>query len=72
MNELELIFTMLGEKVTTEITINKDAKGFDECSDAAKEGGGVAGRAREDAESKIGKSIISDKNYLEDKKKRLN
>jgi len=74
MNDLELIFTMLGERVTTEITINKDAKGFDECSDAAKEGGGVAGRAREDAEKKIGKSIVSDENYLKEseKKKRLN
>jgi len=26
MNELEIIFSMLGEKVTTEITINKDAR----------------------------------------------
>ena len=28
MNDLELIFTMLGEASTTEITRNKDARGF--------------------------------------------
>jgi hypothetical protein len=65
MNDLELIFSMLGERVTTEITRNKDAKEFDECSDAAKDGGEVAGNARKDAERRIGKSIISDENYLE-------
>ncbi len=75
MNDLELIFTMLGERVTTEITRTKDAKQFDTCSDSAKEGGEVAGNARKDAERRIGKSIISDENYLEgnekEKRKRL-
>ncbi len=64
MNDLELIFSMLGERVTTEITKNKDADGFLECGKSAKEGGEVAGNARKDAERKIGKSIISDENYL--------
>jgi len=47
---------------------------FDECKDAAKDGGEVAGNARKDAEKRIGKSIISDENYLtetENKKKRI-
>jgi len=35
MNDLELIFTMLGEKVTTEITKSKEAKNFPECKTAA-------------------------------------
>src|SRR3989344_5016077 len=73
MNDLELIFTMLGKRVSTEITKNKEAKGFRECEDAAIEGGQVAGNARKDAEKRIGKSIITDENYLhftEDKKKR--
>jgi len=69
MNDLELIFTMLGERVTTEITKSKDAQEFDECSDAAKEGGEVAGNARKDAERRIGKAIISDENYLEGSEK---
>jgi uncharacterized membrane protein len=73
MNDLELIFTMLGEKVTSEITSTKDAKGFKECKDAAKQGGDVAGNARADAEKKIGKPIVSSENYLSmsEKKKKL-
>jgi len=64
MTDLELIFTMLGEKVTTEITKSKEAKNFPECKTAAREGGGVAGNARRDAQSKIGKPVISKENYL--------
>jgi len=75
MNDLELIFNMLGERVTTEITRSKEAEKFDDCADAAKEGGEVAGNARKDAERRIGKSIISNDNYLEipekEKRKRL-
>lgn len=75
MNDLELIFTMLGEKVTTEITKAKDARGLPENKETCKEGGGVAGRARKDAEEKIGAPVISEENYLlekeKDKRKRL-
>lgn len=69
MDDLELIFNMLGERITTEITKNQDAQKFDQCSKAAKEGGEVAGNARKDAETKIGKSIIKSQNYLQDKEK---
>ena len=66
---------MLGERVATEITINKDAEGFIECKDAAKQGGEVAGNVRIDAENRIGnqsqqKTIINI--YLKIRKKRLN
>ncbi|MEY2952311.1 MAG: hypothetical protein RLZZ401_398 [Pseudomonadota bacterium] len=48
MTDLELIFTMLGEASTTEITRRSDALGFDENRTSAKEGGtippGFAGR----------------------------
>ena len=75
MNDLELIFNMLGERVTTEITRSKEAEKFNDCADAAKEGGEVAGNARKDAEKRIGKSIISGDNYLDipekEKRKRL-
>ncbi|RLG14516.1 MAG: phage antirepressor protein [Candidatus Nanohalarchaeota archaeon] len=64
MNDLELIFTMLGEKVITEITQNEDANGFPECRDAAERGGKVAGNARINAEKEIGKPIVSGDNYL--------
>ncbi len=71
MNDLELIFSMLGERVSTEITRSKDAEGFDENKEAAIEGGEVAGNARKDAEKRIGKSIINKDNYLSEKKKKL-
>ncbi len=73
MDELELIFSMLGEKVTSEITTNKNKQGFDECKVAAKEGGGVAGNARKEAEKKIGKPVSTKDNYtqISEKEKRL-
>ena len=64
MNDLELIFTMLGERVSTEITIKEDKQGFTEVEDAAKRGGRVAGNARKDTEKELGKSVTSRKNYL--------
>jgi hypothetical protein len=63
MNDLELIFTMLGEASTTEIARNKDAQGYVENRSAALEGGSVAGRARCDLEKKSGKRITSKENY---------
>lgn len=63
MNDLELIFTMLGEASTTEIARNKDAQGYVENRDAALNGGAVAGRARYDLEKKSGKRIASKENY---------
>jgi DNA-damage-inducible protein D len=63
MNDLELIFTMLGEASTTEIARNKDAQGYVENRSAAVEGGSVAGRARRDLENKSGKRIASKENY---------
>ncbi len=63
MNDLELIFTMLGEASTTEIARNKDAQGYVKNRTAAVEGGSVAGRARRDLEKKSGKRIASKENY---------
>jgi DNA-damage-inducible protein D len=63
MNDLELIFTMLGEASTTEIARNKDAQGYIENRSAALKGGSVAGRARRDLEKKSGKRIASKENY---------
>ncbi len=73
MNDLELIFSMLGERVSTEITRNKDSKGFNDCKIAAKEGGAVAGNARKDAEKRIGKPVSTNQNFknLNDDKKKI-
>jgi hypothetical protein len=63
-NDLELIFNMLGEAATTEITRNRDAQGFVENKQAAAEGGGIAGDARKALETKTRKRVISKQNYL--------
>jgi len=64
MNDLELIFAMLGEASTTEIARNKDTRGFVENKKAAKEGGAIAGDARKKLELKSGKKISTGENYL--------
>ncbi|MDP2141535.1 MAG: hypothetical protein Q8L20_12060 [Gammaproteobacteria bacterium] len=63
MNNLELIFTMLGEASTTEIARSKDAQGYVENRSAAAKGGAVAGRARQDLEQTSSKRITSKENY---------
>jgi hypothetical protein len=64
MTDLELIFSMLGEAATTEITRVDDAKGFQESRYAARKGGEVAGKARKDLEQKTRKRVVSRENYL--------
>ena len=64
MNDLELIFTMLGEASTTEITRVKDAKGFLENKSVAQKGGKIAGDARKKLEQETGKRVSTRKNYL--------
>jgi DNA-damage-inducible protein D len=64
MNDLELIFTMLGEKVSTEITKKEDAQNFVQAENAAKKGGKIAGNARKETEKEIGRKVASKENYL--------
>ncbi len=62
MTDLELIFNMLGEKVTTEISAKEKPKGMSANKKVAKRGGGVAGKARKETEKELGRSVVSDKN----------
>jgi hypothetical protein len=73
MTDLELIFSMLGEAATTEITRTKDAQGFDENRTAANKGGRIAGEARQKLEVESGRKVVTDENYLDasEKQKRL-
>ena len=71
MTDLELIFSMLGEASTKEITIKRNAQGFPENLQAAQEGGTVAGNARKELEQKTNKKIVTSENYLPKKKKEL-
>jgi len=69
MNQLELVFTMLGEVSTTHIAKGKDAQGFDENKVAAQEGGTVSSIARKELELKSGISVIDSGNYLREPEK---
>ena len=73
MNDLELIFSMLGERVSTEITREEKAEGYKEVENAAKRGGKIAGNARKETEKELGRPITSNENYLfePERKKRL-
>ncbi|MFA5793372.1 MAG: Bro-N domain-containing protein [Candidatus Gracilibacteria bacterium] len=64
MTDLELIFTMLGEKVTTEISHNEKPKHMVEHKKVAKRGGSVAGHARKLTEKELGRSVISKTKWL--------
>ena len=64
MDDLELIFTMLGERVTTEISQKEDPETFEQSRQIAKRGGNVAGVARKETEKELGRSVSNPNNYL--------
>ncbi len=65
LTDLELIFTMLGEKVTTEISQKEKPETFPKNKQVANRGGRVAGNARRETEKELGRSIISKQNFLD-------
>jgi len=65
MDDLELIFTMLGERVTTEISKKEKPDTFPQSKKVARRGGKVAGTARKETEKELGRSVISKKNLLD-------
>ena len=73
MNDLELIFTMLGERMTTELSQEEKPETFTKSKDVAKRGGKVAGNARADAEKELERPVTTRQNYLSitDKKKKI-
>lgn len=72
MDDLELIFTMLGERVTTEISQQEKPDTFDENKQIANRGGNVAGTARKETEKELGRPVSSHENFLpENRKKEL-
>lgn len=70
MDDLELIFTMLGEASTTRITRGKNAQGFPQNKRAAREGGTIAGNAKRQLEQKSGQRVSTAGNYLTTPQKR--
>ena len=69
MDDFELIFTMLGEKSTTEIHKTENSYGKEKLKKDAGRGGRIAGIARTELEKEIGRKIVSKKNFLASKKK---
>ncbi len=64
MTDWELIFTMVGEKASTDITKVRNAQGFDENKQAAQRGGQIASNARKELEQETRESVISKSNFL--------
>ena len=64
MDDFELIFNMLGERSTTEIHKTENSIGVIKLKEDAKAGGEIAGGAREKLEKRLGKSIVTKKNFL--------
>lgn len=70
MTDLELILTMLGEASTTQISSDRDSKGFKALKQDAMEGGEVAGKTRKDIEKRTRKKVVAKTNYLIKRKKK--
>ncbi|MBF0386624.1 MAG: Bro-N domain-containing protein [Candidatus Omnitrophica bacterium] len=65
MTDLELIFSMLGEASTTQITKVEHPEGFVANKAVALRGGGVAGVARKKLEQETGQKVVSKINYIQ-------
>jgi len=63
MDDFELIFTMLGERSTTEIHRTENSRGLPKLKSDARAGGDIAGGARKKLEKRLGRPIVSKKNF---------
>lgn len=68
MDDFELIFSMLGERATTEIHRTEDSHGLPKLKTDARVGGSIAGNARRQLEKRLKRSIVSKNNFLKNKK----
>jgi DNA-damage-inducible protein D len=68
MSEAELLFTALAELSTRQIAEATDAIGLTQNANASKKGGQIAKNARKELESKTGKSVVTEENFLPPKK----
>ena len=64
MSDIEVMLTDIGEITTRELVKEFNPNGLKENIIIAKSGGEIAGITRKEIESKIGKSIVSNKNNL--------
>lgn len=71
MDDFELIFTMLGERATTEIHRTEDSRGVPKLKSDAKAGVKISGDARKQLEKRLKRSIVSKENYFKIQPKNL-
>ena len=73
MDDFELIFTMLGERSTTEIHRNENSEGISKLKEDAIAGGKISGDARKALEKRLRRPVVSSQNYLKqpESRKRL-
>ncbi len=64
MDDFELIFTMLGERATTEIHRTENSEGMPKLQADGMAGGAIAGGARQQLEKRLGRSVVSSDNFL--------
>lgn len=69
MSEAELLFTALAELSTRQVAENNEATGMNENKKAAKIGGDIAKKAKEDFEERTGQKVVTSDNYLPAEKK---
>ncbi|MDZ4199965.1 MAG: BRO family protein, partial [Kiritimatiellia bacterium] len=67
MDDFELIFSMLGERATTEIHRQEDSRGVPKLKSDAHAGGRIAGDARQALEKRLKRPIVTGQNYLREK-----
>ena len=70
MTNLELVLNMLAEASTTEISKVEEPETFVDNRKVAVKGGGVAGKAREELEKQVGRSVISKTKFIASKNKK--
>ena len=70
MTNLELVLNMLAETATTEISKKREPKTFTGNRKVAREGGGIAGNARKQIETKTGEPVISKLNFKKIQKRK--
>jgi len=64
MDDMELILIMLGEATTTKLTQTRDSQFFTPLKKDAKDGGGVAGKTRQEIEKLTNTKVVNKNNFL--------
>ena len=71
MNDLELIFSMLGEASTAEIERTQNPEKFEEHVEVSRKGGKIAKNAREELEEETGEDVVREENYLFEEERKI-